>query len=165
MANCPDCGHDNPVGVLLCEDCGADLYDGFLEQVATKVLKYNETRELDLRMTEPSSNPIVIYVRQDEVPIAVERSGPLVMGRTDIDAETQFSNVDIDLEPYEAQEHGVSRQHARLDAHLNPPMVTDLDSYNGTFINSARIVPQQPQPLKSGDELRLGHLKLRIYYK
>lgn len=165
MANCPDCGHDNPVGVLLCEDCGADLYDGFLEQVATKVLKYNETREFNLRMTEPSSNPLVIYVRQDEVPIAVERSGPLIMGRTDTDAETQSSNVDIDLEPYEAQEQGVSRQHARLDAHLNPPMVTDLDSYNGTFINSARIVPQQPQPLKSGDELRLGHLKLRIYYK
>ena len=44
-------------------------------------------------------------------------------------------------------------------------MVTDLGSYNGTFINGQKLVPDQPQPLSSGDELRLAHMTIRVYFK
>jgi uncharacterized membrane protein YvbJ len=44
---CPDCGHNNRIGVQLCENCGADLYDSLLEMVATKQLSKADTREIE----------------------------------------------------------------------------------------------------------------------
>lgn len=57
-----------------------------------------------------------------------------------------------------------SRFHAEL--HFTPLgwTVVDLGSTNGTFINGARLNPQQPCPMRAGDELRIGQIiyKLRL---
>lgn len=34
--------------------------------------------------------------------------------------------------------------------------ITDLNSTNGTFVNEQRLVPNMPQPLNSGDVIRIG---------
>jgi len=41
-------------------------------------------------------------------------------------------------------------------------LAEDLDSTNGSFLNGQKLQPRQPQPLKTGDELRLGKLILRV---
>jgi pSer/pThr/pTyr-binding forkhead associated (FHA) protein len=73
--------------------------------------------------------------------------------------------VDVDLSEFKAQEMGVSRNHARLNARQDPPVLIDLGSSNGTFVNGQQLKPEQPQTLDSGDEVRLGRLVTRIYYK
>jgi pSer/pThr/pTyr-binding forkhead associated (FHA) protein len=40
----------------------------------------------------------------------------------------------------------------------------DLGSTNGTFINSSRLSPNQPEDLHNGDEIRLGNLFARVYF-
>lgn len=164
MSVCPVCGFENRAGVLLCENCGSDLYDSLIEQVGTKRLSRSDTRELERQagVASPSSNPIILYVRGNDDPIAVERYGTLVIGRI---GEASNEKTDIDLTEFGAKEMGVSRHHVTLNAAGNPPIVYDMGSANGTFINGQRLNPKQPYPLQSGDEIRLGHLILQIYYK
>ncbi len=68
----------------------------------------------------------------------------------------------IDLGPHGGSQAGVSRQHARLvyqDAHW---LLEDLASTNGTFVNEARLAPNQPKSLHNGDIIRCGQLKLQL---
>ena len=158
---CPECGFTNPVGALLCANCGADLYDSLLEQVATRQLTARETAELEEREDSIlTMRPIVLYISRDERPISLERRADLVIGRNEGNV-----SADIDLTPYGAQDKGVSRHHARLNGVGQPPTLMDLDSYNGTFINGERLMPGRSYTLKSSDEIRLGRLTLRIYFK
>lgn len=158
---CPDCGKDNRTGVLICEHCGNDLYDGLLERVSTKQIKRQGTKNLKLD-EPPSSRPLLLYVQQDEAPLTIERNNYLIIGRIEPDSDEL---VDIDMEPFGGREQGVSRKHARLDARENPPVLIDLGSYNGTFVNGQKLTPQQPHELESGDEIRLGRLVTHLYYK
>ena len=159
---CVECGYRNRDGVLLCENCNHDIYDILIEQVATKQLKPSAAR--DLRLAEPaSSRPLLLYPRDETSPIAINRLNNLVIGRNNPDDVSDV--VDVDLTAFEAQNLGVSRKHASIDALKEPPMITDLNSANGTFINGIKLQPNHDEPLESGDELTLGRLVMRIYYK
>lgn len=159
---CSECGHDNREGVLLCEKCGSDIYDILVGEAATKQLERGATREL--RLTEPpSSRPLMLYVSDGSAPLSIERLDNQIIGRVD-PAQPNVS-VHIDLTDYSAQTIGVSRQHAKLDAQVHPPRLTDLNSYNGTYVNGKRLEAETPETLQSGDEIQLGRLKMRIYYK
>jgi DNA-binding NtrC family response regulator/pSer/pThr/pTyr-binding forkhead associated (FHA) protein len=48
----------------------------------------------------------------------------------------------------------VSREHCRIDATGARPMIEDLDSQNGTFVNGERI--DRATPLDEGDEVAVG---------
>ena len=69
---------------------------------------------------------------------------------------------DINLDPYRAFEAGVSRIHAAIRLVDDQVLITDLGSGNGTRINGNRIEPNIPHPLKNGDLLNLGKLKLQV---
>jgi hypothetical protein len=56
----------------------------------------------------------------------------------------------------------VSRRHARFTIVGTDLDVLDLSSANGTFVNG-RPLDQRPYRLADGDQLRLGHLQLRVY--
>jgi len=157
---CPDCGHENRVGVLLCEKCGADLYEVLLERVATRQLSKFQTREFSANGASPSSNPIVAYVAGYDQPFAIERRNGIIAGRG-----TEKEGIDLDLTDYGAQDLGVSRRHARFDTQSNNPIVIDLNSTNGVYVNDSRIAANQAYVLRSGDEVKLGRMVVRIYFK
>jgi len=159
---CPVCEEDNRPGVIVCESCHNDLYTSLLEQVSTKQLDKNRERLLHMDATMPSSNPLVVYIRNAPEPLAIPRAGKVIFGRSD---ETgQSDEPDIDLEDYGANELGVSRLHLELNAGDMPPTVTDLNSYNGSFINGQKLAPHQIYPVHSSDEIRLGRIVLRLFY-
>lgn len=86
--------------------------------------------------------------------------GGLVLGRSD---PRSAHGPDVDLADFGAAEAGVSRRHARLAAdEAGTLTLTDLDSANGTRLNGQRLPPNLPGALQDGDEIRLGHLTLRI---
>lgn len=58
---------------------------------------------------------------------------------------------------------GVSRFHARVDLIDGTPIITDLQSTNGTFVNHERIT--QPTRLGHGDVVHLAELEMRIINK
>ena len=52
----------------------------------------------------------------------------------------------------------VSRHHARVEQTAQGPVLTDLNSTNGTFVNGRRLTA--PQPLLEGDVVQIGPYKL-----
>ncbi len=56
----------------------------------------------------------------------------------------------------------VSRVHCRLVATASELTVDDLESTNGTFVNTKRVVTS---PLRDGDRLRLGRLELVVSHQ
>lgn len=53
----------------------------------------------------------------------------------------------------------VSRAHAVVEVAAGEPIVRDLGSTNGTFVNGRRI---EAEALRDGDELRLGNTRMRF---
>ena len=52
---------------------------------------------------------------------------------------------DIDLAPYQAYTHGVSRLHAVIKRGVDDILLMDLESANGTFVNGKRLEPNEEQ--------------------
>jgi hypothetical protein len=53
----------------------------------------------------------------------------------------------------------VSRQHAVIEIEGGRPLVRDLQSKNGTFVNGERV---ERNPLSEGDEVRFGKTTMRV---
>ncbi len=69
---------------------------------------------------------------------------------------------DIDLSPYEAYAHGVSRLHAAIKVTPQRVTIMDLGSSNGTRVNGQKIVPHVEYLLKNHDVVALGKLKIQV---
>jgi pSer/pThr/pTyr-binding forkhead associated (FHA) protein len=67
---------------------------------------------------------------------------------------------EVDLTPHGGEEGGVSRRHAKLTVRGNQWLIEDLNSTNFTFVNNQKLNPGVPQPLNSGDKVRLGRVVL-----
>lgn len=85
----------------------------------------------------------------------------MIIGRKDT---AHYIIPEIDLEPFDAQNRGVSRRHAQLIIRDNRVQIVDLDSSNGTFINDHKIAPRTPFRLREGDRVRLGRLELQVHF-
>ncbi len=158
MPRCRNCNHDNRPGTMYCEECGANVETGSTAQLPTDKLDDDRQRA----SLNSEFHDIIIEVRGSEQAIVLEREGDVVLGR--FDSYTPDVVPDIDLAQFGAADMGVSRIHALIAAGSNPPLLVDLGSANGTFVNGQRLVPDQPLALHDGDELRFGQLVTRIIY-
>jgi hypothetical protein len=95
-----------------------------------------------------------------QIPITLLAGQQLVLGWANLaDTPEPF----VDLSPYNAIEHGVSRQHAAILRDGQIFSLVDLGSINGTYLNGQRLVPHEPQPLQNPSEIRLGRLRVSYY--
>ena len=92
--------------------------------------------------------------------LLLPQQGEVLIGRADPDVTPQ---PDVDLGPHGGGQAGVSRQHARLLYYPEGWLLEDLHSTNGTFLNSAPMLPGQPVRLRSGDVIRCSQLTLIFY--
>lgn len=51
----------------------------------------------------------------------------------------------------------ISRQHAVIESSNGLVTITDNNSTNGTYVNSQRLSPKQPQTIKNGDVIKLAN--------
>lgn len=168
--SCPSCGAPVMLGEAYCDACGYDLRSGTPEAKPLPVY------QPPIPATPPPISPSVSATAVTPVPrflaahlvvqgfqdaLALTTDQPeVIVGREDT-----ISGVfpGINLEPYGAQDAGVSRKHVLLRWSGASWQVEDLNSVNGTFLNRKRLVAGQPQPLTHGDELRLGKLVINFY--
>ncbi len=164
MITCPNCGRSNEDNAKICAYCGEPL--DMVERVSTRALEdtdFEEGRPMWGAVRFDANTYLTLTERESgtQINYAFDSLHELVLGRTD--PETGEA-PQIDLEPYGAAEKGVSRRHALITLRENKLQLQDMESPNGTFINGQRIVPNEPRLLRDGDELRLGHLVLRLTF-
>ncbi|RMF80846.1 MAG: FHA domain-containing protein [Chloroflexi bacterium] len=157
---CDHCGHRNPAGALICDNCDEALVDS--------ERKGDTTKNLGAAVTTgryfADSSGIVLHLRDDDesLHISIPDEGDVIVGRASPESDNR---PHIDLSAYGAAEHGVSRSHASLKRSGNSLVVTDLNSTNGTLLNGQKLHPGEVRILRDGDTLQFGNLKTHIYFQ
>lgn len=151
MPICPTCGHPYILNTIFCEHCGTALHPLRQTEEFPAAGSHAPTSSAPAVVLEVLSGAHQFRLSADEL--------PAVIGRADAG---QTRRPLVDLAPHGGLERGVSRQHARLLWQAGRLMVEDLASTNGTWVNDTRLPANVPHPLKDGDILRLGTLRLQV---
>ena len=185
---CPTCAHRNRPGVLLCENCGTNLLTGQQSGVGTRDLRAEpaaaesspdaikaaaaaraaiEENHDAVKTAGTGSFSKDMYLRIEidggPDPIIIKpKSEDMILGRRD---PTTGATPEVDLTAYAGYRMGVSRRHASLALENDQLNLWDLGSSNGTFINGTRLTPHQPNPLRDGDEVRLGQMVIHLFFQ
>ncbi|MBP8972411.1 MAG: FHA domain-containing protein [Anaerolineae bacterium] len=176
MQQCGNCGHSNRPGVVFCENCGASLIGKIplntralgsaSEAKAGEIGSDGAISSQDIAQgmaTFISGDSLKLNIEGAAEPMVLEPKTETILGRRD---PATGATPDIDLTPFAGYRMGVSRRHAAIrhgeDNTLN---IWDLGSSNGTFLNGQRLNAHRPYRLHDGDELRLGQMVMRLYFK
>ncbi|MCZ7546292.1 MAG: FHA domain-containing protein [Anaerolineae bacterium] len=161
---CPNCGKANHKREYYCYACGHILTTA----PATKKLGGDfDALDPDVRWGTSyfdQSMAVILEPRDGGAALTVEPKGDqeVVIGRSSRDS---IMLPDVDLAPYRADAYGVSRLHATLRCRGDTIVISDLGSSNHTFINGQRLHPHELRCLREGDELRLGHLVMKVHFQ
>jgi hypothetical protein len=167
MIKCPVCQAQHPENTLFCEECASYLQGGDQEEtdplttLEAAVLRSEGKKQVpEEKVVSPVSLKLSILDsgREMELPLTKE----IHIGRLD-PADASFPEVDLTDDG--GLKKGVSRRHAKIARRGSEVLIEDLGSINGTFLNHNKLTPYLPQTLKSGDELQLGKLALRVGFQ
>jgi pSer/pThr/pTyr-binding forkhead associated (FHA) protein len=109
-----------------------------------------------------SESRVALFLLNSGDVIHVSGGDDFTLGRS---TKGQTIIPDIDLNPYNAYESGVSRLHANLNITGSEVFIHDLGSANGTRLNGKRIDSHIEYPVKNGDILGFGQLKIQVLVK
>jgi pSer/pThr/pTyr-binding forkhead associated (FHA) protein len=137
----------------------------------TEDVRFEAKEALDRYYADQAENASGVLMRGDNIvlrmqiegydtPLLLRLAGDTIIGRRD---PTTGIIPDLDLTPYSGYQMGISRRHVTVRIRNKQVEVVDLGSRNGTHLNGHRLEPQQPVPLRDGDEMRLGKIVLRLY--
>ncbi|MCS6870471.1 MAG: FHA domain-containing protein [Anaerolineae bacterium] len=156
---CTRCGQTVRVGELVCPNCGlAMVSSGETHRIddAGNVVPTGPQQTGEAIVNE--EKPIVFEVDGKVLNLTIKET--LIVGRRAAGEQAP----DVDLSPFGAEEHGVSRRHLQLKRRGSLIYVTDLHSTNHTYLNGRRLIPEGDRLLRSGDEIRLGRLRIRVRF-
>jgi hypothetical protein len=162
MIECPSCKHQQFVGTLYCSECGTRLVL-VAPMPSTKPYAGDEPTTAE---TESPKGPELRSGALLGLRVMGTDSVLSLLGRTNytlgIAIEGQAVIPDVDLGPFDAYKHGVSRIHAELLIKPEGLFLIDLDSANGTVVNGQRLDVIKPFPVRHGDLIQLGDLNLQL---
>jgi hypothetical protein len=129
------------------------------ETVEFHPMPYRPEPDDTLLLAQPWRVMLEMFEDEKRRVLGLDLYGDVLLGR----GSSRPGHILVNLEPYNAQGHGVSREHALLrptKAHL---YVIDQGSTNGTVVNGATKGKGVAISLKNEDLLRLGNLVLMLY--
>lgn len=162
---CPNCSKKNRKTEVFCYACG-QLLEPPSGQFDTRHFKEADEHTYNPDHFTPDS-VLFLEVRSVKQYFEVrpqKQDHELVLGRSSSNSPMM---PDIDLAQFQASDLGVSRLHLamKFEPSDNAIHVHDLGSANGSFINGQRLHTKEKRVLRHGDELRLGRLVLRVYFR
>lgn len=170
MIQCPNCQNQELPGALFCSECGAKILsaDTLTSPLGNETATSGEINELE--NAEPASASVnipskvkdtIIMLRLLDFDRTLHLSGrsEYSLGRV---AKGQPILPDFDLTEFDAYQQGVSRLHASIKVGPQRIVIMDLRSANGTRVNGQKIQPNMDYPIKHGDVIALGKLKIQF---
>jgi len=118
------------------------------------------TAPLQAIQPQTRRNSLVIFVAGSKEPFVLTVTQPVTFGRS----VSQNLQSHVDLTRNNAVDYGVSRVHARLYFENGNFYIEDMNSVNGSYLNGDPLEPGAKTLLKNADELRLGRLRMYLYF-
>jgi hypothetical protein len=171
-STCSNCGAQLEPGSIFCDMCGAQVGAASPPAPSTGAQPGYQPSPPGAQpgYAPPVSQPVYPAVAAVQGRLVVQGTNAVLSfppGKAEIlvGREDPVSGVfpEVDLTDHGGDEAGVSRQHARIFIQGTQVFIEDLNSTNYTYVNQQRVMPGQPQPLNSGDEVRFGRMKLSYY--
>lgn len=166
MIKCAKCGNLNEDEAKICLYCGA-LLDSTNERVSTRSLDDADFEEGTPKWGSARTNArtkLVLGIEGEARSLAFNANDitELILGRSD---PKTGEAPQVNMTEYGALEKGVSRKHAIIMRKDGSLYLIDQASANGTYLNGQKLVPNQPRVLRDGDDVRLGHLVVRVTFE
>jgi pSer/pThr/pTyr-binding forkhead associated (FHA) protein len=165
---CSRCQHENMVGALICENCGALL---IVEQSGRtkKTRKFSPDDDTEpsapiepgTKTFETSAKLSLLLGEDEEQIVELADGGEVTIGRADKHTSVQPT---VNLEYMRAWEYGVSRLHVAIRRSGPDLYLLDLGSTNGTFLNGERLASREPALLHHQDRVRLGRFEIVVSF-
>ncbi|HOU11850.1 MAG TPA: FHA domain-containing protein [Anaerolineae bacterium] len=158
---CPRCGAPLEPDSLFCDMCGASLSRAEAAVIYSSTEPLVQPEPQDAPVYAPGPVPAHLVIQDSQTTLHLPQGkAEIIIGRDD-----PISNLfpDIDLTDYGGDKTGVSRQHARILFQNGRFFLEDRNSTNHTYLNEQLLEPWQPYPLRHGDEICFGRLKVRFY--
>lgn len=170
MIKCPNCQHQELPGALFCSECGAqlvaaDTLTSPLEKESTPIIDTGELKNVE--QSHPPAGPPA-KIQETDITLKIMDANRIIhlSGRSEYSlgrvAKGQPILPDFDLTEFDAYAKGVSRVHAAIKVGAQRIAILDLRSANGTRVNGQKIEPNVDYPLKHGDIIALGKLKIQF---
>ena len=116
-----------------------------------------EIKPIDLGMPRPWRISLRLVAFQMQM--VFDLTGTIVIGRAH--PESGFY-PDVDLGAFKGSEMGVSREHLYFKLDGDRVTIIDNNSANGTQLNGVWMKPNEAYPVRHGDEITLGLMKLQV---
>ena len=131
------------------------------QQSSTKQLNTDEIKQfaMDLPSSIAQGTGLALFMPRRSEPLVINDKTIVTLGRKDNMSGIQPT---VDLTEFHGAELGVSRFHAEISITDGRYFIKDMGSTNGTWVNGKKIAPYRLTPIRSGDQLRLGHLSIGI---
>lgn len=165
MITCPNCKYENRDGTAICVRCGTVLIE--MTAQATRALGDTDFEEglpkWGLARFNGGMNLVLTVIETSEVfTFNADQVAEIVLGRSNADTG---DDPEVDLTIAGGMDKGVSRKHAVIVRRDGALHIMDFSSANGTYLNGQKLVAQQPRILRDGDDVRLGHLVVRVTFR
>lgn len=169
MIQCPNCKHQELPGALFCSECGTQLV---VADTLTAPLGSQNNDNFSFDENVPATGPAIketnspfkdtvlsLHVVNYNKTLRLAGRNEYSMGRV---AKGQPILPDFDLSEFDAYNNGVSRLHAVIKCGVGRVSIMDLGSANGTRVNGQKIAANVEYPLKNGDLIAFGKLKIEF---
>ena len=166
VAGCPAPQTVFPADVCLALHSAAEGWPGIVDQLAMLALRKAEKFPVAANLIEQPPKPQAIRTASDAAASAVAREAPklYVTQQGETIAEVSFEGERLLVGRSEHNElrinsRFISRHHALFVRHENSTFLMDLNSTNGTFVNSRRISNLM---LKNDDIVLIGNHRIKF---
>jgi hypothetical protein len=129
------------------------------ESVQFHPMPYKPEPEDTLLLQQPWRIMLEMFQDERRMVLGMDLYGDVILGR----GQSRPGHILVNLDEYDAQGLGVSREHALLRPTQTHLYLIDQGSTNGTVVNGAASGRGVATGLKNEDLLRLGNLVLMVY--
>lgn len=164
MIKCPKCSHENVDSTQICEVCGQLLIQPNISTRKYEDADYEEgtPRWGSARFSGAVNLVLDVVDTKRSFVFAYNDITEILIGRKQTD---DLKIPLIDMTSVSGLEKGVSRRHAKI-VHIKGKLnIVDNGSANGTYLNGQKLIAEQPRIIRDGDEIRLGHLLVRVTFR